>query len=577
MRLLRYILPVIVMVLVTGGTAKGQAETNALFDHFFLSAQQAKASHNYQTAFENFMSCKRLNPDLPIVPYELAKIMMMTQHYDYAADFAEEAVSKDTTNNKYYLMTAILANKTAGRQEKNIPHFEKLIQIEPDDIEHYMNYYQLLIESKQYQKAMEVLNKVPCVNEMERVDVELRRAALYEQMNQRRKMNKSLKKLYKTYPNDARINSLLGYTYYSQGDKKKGLELARKAVTLAGGETFLLTLADMYRDLGMDSLYAETIEQAFASEQIEQVTKGQRFYEMLTSTDNMAKKKSWEPMFEKIMASMRRQYPDNKDFCVLRETYYSQNGRVSRAITELKNFVEENNSGDDYIWRKLIVQGQVELGNQKVIEYCKRAINDVPGQPVYKIILGQYQYLEHDYEACVETLESAVKELLEQKKNETTDELKSMAMHQLSSCYYNLGRYKECWQIFDQILSENQQDALALNNYAYFLAEQDMELEKAEKMSSQSLSNDPLNSTYLDTYAYILLKRKKYNEALFVMERCMDNAKPVDRSSELYEHYGDILFHVGQVEKALVQWEQAYKLSPHSKQLKWRIENKKAE
>lgn len=40
-----------------------------------------------------------------------------------------------------------------------------------------------------------------------------------------------------------------------------------------------------------------------------------------------------------------------------------------------------------------------------------------------------------------------------------------------------------------------------LNNYAYYLSEKEIYLDKAEQMSFRAIKAEPKNATYLDTYA----------------------------------------------------------------------------
>src|SRR5690606_39670162 len=58
-----------------------------------------------------------------------------------------------------------------------------------------------------------------------------------------------------------------------------------------------------------------------------------------------------------------------------------------------------------------------------------------------------------------------------------------------------------------------------LNNYAYYLSIEGIELAKAETMISKVIELEPLNPTYLDTYAWILFKRENYLEALYFIEQ----------------------------------------------------------
>ena len=54
---------------------------------------------------------------------------------------------------------------------------------------------------------------------------------------------------------------------------------------------------------------------------------------------------------------------------------------------------------------------------------------------------------------------------------------------------------------------------MVLNNYSYYLAERGEKLPVALKWSYEGNKNNPENSTFLDTYAWVLFKMERYEEA----------------------------------------------------------------
>ena len=84
-------------------------------------------------------------------------------------------------------------------------------------------------------------------------------------------------------------------------------------------------------------------------------------------------------------------------------------------------------------------------------------------------------------------------------------------------------------------------------------------LDLAEKMSSKLIERNPENPTYLDTYAWVLYNRGKYNDAKKYIEKAIEFDQT--GSGTLIEHYGDILFKLGDVNRAVEQWEKAKQLN----------------
>ena len=113
---------------------------------------------------------------------------------------------------------------------------------------------------------------------------------------------------------------------------------------------------------------------------------------------------------------------------------------------------------------------------------------------------------------------------------------------------------------------------VAMNNYAYYLAVRDIDLDEAERLSALAVKDEPANETYLDTYAVVFFRKKEYKLALAYIEKAIKNCR--EENAEILEHYGDILFMNGQFDKAAENWEKALELNPESDILKRKVKYK---
>ena len=86
-------------------------------------------------------------------------------------------------------------------------------------------------------------------------------------------------------------------------------------------------------------------------------------------------------------------------------------------------------------------------------------------------------------------------------------------LEQLGRCLQLRRNISRSDKAYDKALAMNADDASTLNNYAYYLSERNEQLDKAERMSKRSWSLLRMQPTYMDTYAWILFKPKKYSEA----------------------------------------------------------------
>ena len=62
---------------------------------------------------------------------------------------------------------------------------------------------------------------------------------------------------------------------------------------------------------------------------------------------------------------------------------------------------------------------------------------------------------------------------------------------------------------------------MALNNAAYFMAEEDRTLGRAELYASIAVAAEPENSTFLDTYAWVMFKKRDYQRAKELIDQAL--------------------------------------------------------
>jgi tetratricopeptide (TPR) repeat protein len=143
----------------------------------------------------------------------------------------------------------------------------------------------------------------------------------------------------------------------------------------------------------------------------------------------------------------------------------------------------------------------------------------------------------------------------------------------LAEMYYKQKRYKEMDESFDEALKLDPDNAYTLNNYAYYLSIRKDQLELAKKMSKKSLEIEKNNASFLDTYAWICFELGLYTDAKYYQEQALEHGK--EDMSTIYEHYGDILFKLNEVDKALIYWNKAKENGSKNKALPSKISTKK--
>jgi tetratricopeptide (TPR) repeat protein len=146
----------------------------------------------------------------------------------------------------------------------------------------------------------------------------------------------------------------------------------------------------------------------------------------------------------------------------------------------------------------------------------------------------------------------------DQRKFEHSDRLYQRALKM-----YEDGKYQK-----------DQSYALLLNNYAYSLAERNERLEDALDMVKQSIESEPENSSFLDTIGWVHFKLGNNTPASEYIEKAiqMRQGAGLAPGPVLLDHLGDIYYKMGQKQKALELWKNAFSSDPTNKTIERKIE-----
>jgi Tfp pilus assembly protein PilF len=142
----------------------------------------------------------------------------------------------------------------------------------------------------------------------------------------------------------------------------------------------------------------------------------------------------------------------------------------------------------------------------------------------------------------------------------------------LAELFYKMGEYTESDKVFEEILTVEPNNALALNNYAYFLSKRKSRLTDAENMVQKAIELEGGNASFYDTYGWVLFNKAEYEKAI----EKFDLALEMDgENAEILEHKGDAFYKKGDSTKALELWKLAETKGGNSKILLKKINDKK--
>ncbi|HEV2707044.1 MAG TPA: tetratricopeptide repeat protein [Pyrinomonadaceae bacterium] len=136
--------------------------------------------------------------------------------------------------------------------------------------------------------------------------------------------------------------------------------------------------------------------------------------------------------------------------------------------------------------------------------------------------------------------------------------LTNQALMLLASAQERAGDPKGSEESLRRVLADEPNNATALNNLGYFLAERNERLEEALSMVQRALRTRPNNPSFLDSLGWIYFKLGKLDSAEHYLSEA---ARRDPTSSAIQEHRGDLLHRRGKSAEARAAWQKALTFS----------------
>jgi tetratricopeptide (TPR) repeat protein len=167
------------------------------------------------------------------------------------------------------------------------------------------------------------------------------------------------------------------------------------------------------------------------------------------------------------------------------------------------------------------------------------------------------------------------KELKESAKEDFADEIR----YRLSGVYVDLKQIDKATKHLETLLAKEKDNPTYNNDLGFIWADNDMNLEQAEKLIRRALDEDRKlrrkatpdlkpeedkdNAAYLDSLGWVLFKRKKYKEALPPLLEAIKQKE--GQHVEIFDHLGDVYVALGEKDKAIEAWKKGVKCDPVTK------------
>jgi len=527
----------------------------------FFSAMDAKVIENYIQAAELFNRVLQTDPNNDAALYQLSILKKLKENYTDAQGLLEKAVALKPDNEWYLLGLAECYEKT-----NNMPlleHvFSELIRLDPDKPEYYFDEANAYFIEAKYDAALQVYTQLEQLTGLDD-DILAGKQKIYLKQGKVDKAASDIQDMIKANPNTIRYYLLLAEIYNSnnQGDKAlKVLETAKNINPRAG--QVHLALADIYRDKKdyERCYYQITLAFALPDVVIDQKLKIILGY-LPKFPDPNAKASALE--LSKILTTAN---PDDYRSWAMYGDMLAQNAKLKEAEDAYKQSLQINNQKYE-VYEQLV---RIEISQSETaaaLKDGKNALELFPNSAWMNYLVGIAYLQQKNYKDALGYIKNTTDMEADDK------DLLSSSYASLGDCYHELKDDQKSDDAYGKALTYNPDNAFCLNNYAYYLSLRNEQLDKAAQMSAHSNELQPNTASFEDTYAWILFKQKKYADAKIWIEKAILHDKT--NSAVQTEHYGDIMFYLGDTNAAVESWKKAKSFGEQSPVLDRKINERK--
>ena len=359
-----------------------------------------------------------------------------------------------------------------------------------------------------------------------------------------------LSRLVKRHPNDLNYKVMMGNWLLANSRKDEALK-AYKAVLKEepGNPQAQMSLMDYYRTTGNSEEADTLLYRILENPETEAQTRISLMRQVVADNEQSGGDSTRIlNIFSRIL-SLPQQTSDMAEMHVAYMNYkHMPTDSILSGLNRVLAINPENIGARlqrlDIMWRDTI--------DENVIAECEKAIDYTPEETALYYYLGLAKYLNKDEAGALKALRKGATTI----KEETPKEISSRIYMITGDILHSMNKSEEAYAAYDSCLNINPNEISCLNNYAYYLSEENRDLKRAEQMSYKTIKAEPENTTYLDTYAWILYMQKRYEEARIYIDQALKNDS-TETSSVIWEHAGDIYIRLGLKSDASNYWQKA--------------------
>ena len=511
-------------------------------------------------AAQLFQECMIMEPALMAAHYENARLQLEYFNNPSQAIAQLKVCIEEDGKNPWYHKAFADAQMAAGKYDMAAKSYRMVYQLNPDDRDVLYDWAGALMYAKKPKEALEVWDQVEMFFGVYE-ELTSQKVQLCLLLKNEKRAGEELVKLAYAYPSEPRYWGDAVNFYLEAGATEKGMTLLKEMLDANPDNGIAhFTLSEYYASIGDDAKAYDEMLLAFESPDI---TVDQRVGILLRYYTATEFRKEWIAHAYDLMETSLRVFPAEPKLLSMRGDFKTRDGDLQGALADYKQVIERGGA-NKVVWER-ILELDYSLSSPRLYDDSYSAMTYYPSSPEFFLFHAYACQLKNQHADAIRVLRNGKELVIE------NNALSANFYAALGDSYFHLGNQKETWDAMDKALELTPSDPLVLNNYAYYLADQRLSLERAASMSAKSNELRPNDASFEDTFAWVCYMQGKLELALQWVERSITHDPA---QAEALQHKGDILCKLGRVPEAVEAWSMAVKMGAQGNELQQKISSK---
>ncbi|WP_420316684.1 tetratricopeptide repeat protein [Ekhidna sp.] len=533
-------------------------EDSLKLEGVLVEAEKQLILENFAKALENFHVALKMNSESAAIHFKIAEVLAKNDQGQKALPYGLKAIELDPEN-KYYRLGLARIYQSIGFYIDAAKTYEELLDRFPSEenaLYELAELYQLTGRREEMFRVFDLIEAQLGVKE----EITREKQRIYMREGKLDEVIQEFEKLIDAYPNVSSYKAeLINFLIQNKRLDQAGEAIAAYEETEATSSRITLMKSELAWMQGNRSTSLDLLSEAFETSTIDFQSK----FQILSNYLGMKPSSEEKGKLTEIAVSLAEKYEDEfKAQAFVGDLLY-QDGQSEEAVKYYLKAVDLSPANYS-VWQNILnIEADLNQYDSLVV-HSEKALEYFPNQALLYYFSGTGYLIKNDYKKAVR--------MLEQGRKFTIDpNLLTVFYGQLGDAYNGLEEHEKSYKSYDKALENSPDNDHVLNNYSYFLSLANKDLDKALEMSTKLVEHHPENPTYLDTHGWVLYTTGKYKES----KKFLEKAVSLDEDGTVIEHYGDVLFQLGQIEEAIQQWERARDLGNASELIEKKIADRK--